>query len=90
MLQIVGYSSLLALFFSLISVFSVIVICCQAWEYGLPLCEQLAEVYKKKILYEKLGGILVSDGNTQCLRERAHLSSLITELNFNSFWPQHN
>jgi len=32
----------------------------QAWEYGLPLCEQLADVYKKRILYENLGGILVS------------------------------
>ena len=39
-------------------------VCLQAWEYGLPLCEQLAEVYKKKILYEKLGRILVSVGNS--------------------------
>jgi len=46
-------------------VFSVTVVCCQAWEYGLPLCEQLAEVYKRKILYENLGGILVSDENTE-------------------------
>jgi len=32
----------------------------QSWEYGLPLCEKLAEVYKEKILYEKLSQILVS------------------------------
>ena len=37
--------------------------CWQAWEYGLPLCEELAGVYKKKILYEDLGRILVSDRN---------------------------
>ena len=36
----------------------------QAWEYGLPLCEELASVYKNKILYENLGRILVSIGNT--------------------------
>jgi len=37
------------------------VVCCQAWEYGLPLCEELAGVYKNKILYENLGRILVSN-----------------------------
>jgi len=35
--------------------------CYQAWEYGLPLCEELASVYKNKILYENLGRVLVSN-----------------------------
>lgn len=34
-------------------------VCSQSWEYGLPLCEELAAVYKSKILYEKLSYILV-------------------------------
>lgn len=34
----------------------------QSWEYGLPLCEELAAVYKSKILYEKLSFILVCTG----------------------------
>ena len=32
----------------------------QAWEYGIPLCKELAEVYEKKLFYLKLSEILVS------------------------------
>ena len=31
----------------------------QCWEYGLPLCEELAVVYKERIKYDKLSRILV-------------------------------
>lgn len=30
------------------------------WEYGLPLLEKLADVYKEKIMYSKLSKQLVS------------------------------
>ncbi|XP_041348666.1 dedicator of cytokinesis protein 3-like isoform X2 [Gigantopelta aegis] len=30
----------------------------KAWEYGIPLCKELAEVYEKKLFYKKLSDIL--------------------------------
>ena len=33
----------------------------QAWEYGLPLCKELAEFYERKIQYDNLSKILVSN-----------------------------
>ena len=32
----------------------------QAWEYGIPLCKELVQLYEKKIKYHKLSDILVS------------------------------
>ena len=34
--------------------------CFQSWEFGVPLCKELAELYESKIQYSKLCEILVS------------------------------
>lgn len=32
----------------------------KVWEYGIPLCKELADVYEKKYEYRKLSNILAS------------------------------
>ena len=32
----------------------------QVWEYGIPLCKELADYYEENFEYKKLGDILVS------------------------------
>lgn len=31
----------------------------QSWEYGIPLCKELASVYEKRIAFDKLSKLLV-------------------------------
>ena len=31
----------------------------QVWEYGIPLCKELAELYERRLDYRKLSNILV-------------------------------